>query len=205
VSEGIALLLEGVEPALVENAGRLAGMPVGPLALADEVSLELIDKIAKQTEADLGDAYVPPPSAPVVTKLVHELGRIGKKAGSGFYDYPEGESKRLWPGLRELYPPKDGGPTADALGQRLLAIQAVETIRCLEEGVITHPADADIGSILGWGFAPFHGGVLSYVDTIGPRVFLERCEALARAHGARFEPPKTLRAMAEVGRRFHGA
>lgn len=202
VNEGIGMLLDGVEPARIEHAGKQAGMPVGPLALADEVSLELITRIAKQTEADMGSAYVRPPSAPVVEKLV-ELGRIGKKAGQGFYAYPEGESKRLWSGLIELFPPAEVQPSPQELGERLLTIQAVETIRCMDEGVVTHPADADIGSILGWGFAPFHGGVLSYADTVGLPELLARCEALAARHGDRFAPPEGLRARVAEGRRFH--
>ena len=202
VGEGVALLLEGVEPALIENAGRIAGMPVGPLALADEVSLELMVKVQKQTAEDLGDDYVSPPSAPVLSKMVGDLKRMGKKCREGFYDYPEGRPKHLWRGLRELFPVAPEQPRAEDVAQRLLAVQALETLRCLDEGVLQHPADADVGSILGWGFCPFYGGVLSYVDTVGAETLVRRCDALAQVHGERFRVPERLRRLAADGGRI---
>ncbi len=202
VAEGLSLLLEGVPPALIENAGRRAGMPVGPLALADEVSLELVARVEAATEADLGPAYVAPPSAPVVRALM-ERGRVGKKVGAGFYDYPAGEHKRLWPGLADLFPAAPEAFSAEALGERLLLVQAIEAVRCLEEGVLDHPADADVGSILGWGFPPFTGGVLSYLDGLGLPEALARAEVLAARHGARFSPPEGMRTRAAAGAKFH--
>ncbi len=205
VGEGIAMLGEGVAPALIENAGRLAGMPIGPLAVADEVSIELMYNIMKQTRADLGDAYRPGPSEPIVARFVEEFGRPGKKAGKGFYDYPEGGEKRLWPELGRHFPPAADQPDVEEVKKRLLYVQGVESARCLEEKVVTDPRDADVGSVLGWGFAPFHGGVMSMIHTIGIDAFVAECERLAEVHGERFSPPALLRDMAARGDRLYAA
>jgi 3-hydroxyacyl-CoA dehydrogenase/enoyl-CoA hydratase/3-hydroxybutyryl-CoA epimerase len=204
VQEGIAMLGEGVVPALIDNAGRMAGMPVGPLALADEVSLELMDRIGRQTKADLGDDYVAHPAEAVTNTMVHELERIGKKASAGFYAYPDDGQKHLWPGLAEHFPAADDQPDVQHVIKRMLHIQAIESARCLEEGVLLAAGDGDVGSILGWGFCPQHGGVFSYIDTVGVRAFVQECDALAEAHGERFSPPKILRDMAEKGESFFG-
>ena len=204
VREGLALLADGVAPALIENAGKMAGMPVGPLAMADEVSIDLMYKIGKQTREDMGDDYVPVPGDDLVQKMVEDLGRMGKKVAKGFYDYPEKGSKRLWPGLAEHCPPKPEQPDVEEVKKRLMYIQSVETARCMEEGVITEKRDADVGSIMGWGFPPFRGGVLSLVDTIGIVDFVADCDRLAQAHGPRFSPPKLLRDMAAKGEGFYG-
>jgi len=203
VAEGLALLGEGVKPALIENAGRIAGMPVGPLALADEVSMSLMHHIQTQTKADLGDKYRAGPADGVAAKFVEELKRPGKKAGKGFYDYPEDGKKRLWPGLAEAYPPADAQPELDEIVKRMMYVQSIETARCLEENVVMSPEDADVGSILGWGFAPFHGGVCSMIDSVGIEDFVAECDRLAQAHGERFTPPQTLRDMAAEGRGFY--
>ncbi|GAB2860544.1 3-hydroxyacyl-CoA dehydrogenase NAD-binding domain-containing protein [Pseudoduganella ginsengisoli] len=202
VLEGLALLAEGVAPALIENAGLQAGMPVGPLALTDEVSSELIVKIDRQTRADLGAAYQPRPGHQVAARMV-ELGRIGKKAGQGFYDYPDGGSKRLWPGLAEQYPRAAVQPDVAQLVERLITVQAVETVRCMEEGVLMNARDADVGAILGWGFPPFRGGPLSEIDTVGAAGFVQRCERLAASHGPRFAVPALLKTMAADGQAFY--
>src|SRR5690606_5333989 len=141
--EGIRMLAEGVNPALTENVAKQAGMPVGPLAVTDEVSLELSWHITQQTKADLGNAYVGSPADDVVRLFVEELGRKGRKAGAGFYDYPEGQEKRLWPGLAEYFPRAAVQPEPAEVRKRLLYSQALETVRCVDEGVVTHPADAD--------------------------------------------------------------
>jgi 3-hydroxyacyl-CoA dehydrogenase/enoyl-CoA hydratase/3-hydroxybutyryl-CoA epimerase len=203
VNEGLAMLAEGVTPALIENGGRLAGMPVGPLAIADEVSLELIHRVREQTKLDLGDKYQPGPGEPVITTFVEELGRLGKKAGKGFYAYPDEGPKRLWPGLGEHYPPAADQPDVEAVKRRFLYIQAVESARCLEENVLTAAEDADVGSILGIGYPPFTGGVMSFVDGIGVAEFVAECDRLAQAHGPRFAPPKLLRDMAEKDESFY--
>jgi 3-hydroxyacyl-CoA dehydrogenase/enoyl-CoA hydratase/3-hydroxybutyryl-CoA epimerase len=202
-NEGMTLLKEGVNPALIENVARQAGMPVGPLAVADEVAIELAYKVMKQTETDLGKAYKHPTSYDVVKKFVLELDRKGKRSGKGFYEYPEGGRKHLWEGLGDLYPLAATQPSPEEVKTRLLYIQALETARCMEEGVVTHPEDADIGSIFGWGFPPYTGGTLSFIDTVGLEKFVSECDRLAKAYGDRFEVPDWLRARARKGERFY--
>ena len=202
--EGITLLAEGVNPALIENVAKHAGMPVGPLAVTDEVSLELSYHVMRQTRKDLGDAYRPSAADAVVTRFVEEFDRRGKRFGKGFYDYPEGAKKHLWPGLAEHYPLAAEQPAPDEVRKRLLYVQALETVRCMEEGVLTHPADADIGSVFGWGFPPYTGGTLSFIETVGLAEFIREADRLARAYGERFAVPKTLRGMAERGETFYG-
>lgn len=198
------MLAEGVNPALIENVAKHAGMPVGPLAVTDEVSLELAYKIGKQTKADLGDAYIETPADAVMEKMVAQLDRRGKRFGAGFYDYPDNGKKILWPGLTEHFPVSDDQPTADEVKTRLLYVQAIDTARCLEEGVLTHPADGDIGSVFGWGFPPYTGGTLSLIETVGLPEFVAEADRLAKRHGARFEVPGGLRAMAESGETYYG-
>jgi 3-hydroxyacyl-CoA dehydrogenase/enoyl-CoA hydratase/3-hydroxybutyryl-CoA epimerase len=193
VKEGMELLAEGVKPALIENAAKMAGMPVGPLAVHDEVTIDLSYKILMQTKKDLGDDFVPAQADEVVRHFQEDLERKGKRFGAGFYEYPEGARKYLWPGLEEEYPPSDQQPDLDYIQKRLLYVQSVETARCMEEDVVPEPADADVGSILGWGFPPWTGGTLSLIDTIGLETFVEECTALAERHGPRFAPPDWLR------------
>jgi 3-hydroxyacyl-CoA dehydrogenase/enoyl-CoA hydratase/3-hydroxybutyryl-CoA epimerase len=202
-AEGMKMLEEGVNPALIENVARQAGMPVGPLAVSDEVTLELQYKVIKQTEKDLGAKYVKPVSYDVLHKFVEELKRIGRRGGHGFYEYPEGGKKFLWPGLSKIYPPAAVQPTRDEVRKRLLFIQALETARCFEEGVLTHPADADLGSILGWGFPAYTGGSLSFIDTIGIAQFTQECNRMAKRYGPRFKPSRWLTARAKAGQKFH--
>lgn len=203
--EGMLMLTEGINPALIENAGKMTGMPMPPLALSDEVALDLIYKVGKQTAKDLGDAYQPTAVDPMIEKLVVQLGRLGKKAGKGFYDYPADGKKRLWPGLAEFAARAAEQPSVDDLKKRFLYIQALEAARCYEENVVTAPEDADVGAILGWGFAPWSGGPLSLIDTAGLEAFVAECDRLAQAHGPRFAPSALLRTMAEKGETFYGA
>jgi 3-hydroxyacyl-CoA dehydrogenase/enoyl-CoA hydratase/3-hydroxybutyryl-CoA epimerase len=203
--EGIRMLAEGVNPALIENVAKQAGMPVGPLAVTDEVSLELSWHITEQTKADLGDAYVASPADDVVQLFVEKLGRKGRRAGAGFYDYPEDGPKRLWPALAEHFPRAVQQPPPEEIRERLLYVQALETVRCLDEGVITHPADADVGSVFGWGFPPYTGGTLSFIETVGLPTFVAEADRLAETYGARFAVPGSLRKMAAEGRTFYGA
>jgi 3-hydroxyacyl-CoA dehydrogenase/enoyl-CoA hydratase/3-hydroxybutyryl-CoA epimerase len=204
LNEGMAMLREGVKPALIENAARLAGMPVGPLALADEVQLELLARIARQTKEDLGARYAEPPGAAVLALMVDILKRTGRKAGKGFYDYPpDGSGRRLWPGLAEHFPVAAQQPVVEEVKHRLLYIQSLETARCMAEGVLVHVEDADVGSILGFGFPPYLGGTLSHIDTVGVGAFLARCKRLAKAYGPRFLPPKLLRDMAKANKSFY--
>ena len=205
VKEGMALLEEGVSPVLIDKAGLIAGMPVGPLALADEVSIELVHKIAAQTKKDLGAAYVDSAADRVGALMVEKLGRLGKKIGKGFYDYPEGGQKHISPELAAHYPVKPDAeqPSVEQLVERLILVQCADTVRCLEEGVLKAPIDADIGSILGWGFPPFRGGPLGWIHTIGIDKTVADLERLTEAHGKRFAVPQRLRDMATKGERFY--
>ena len=200
--EGLAMLAEGVTPTLIESAGLQAGMPVGPLALTDEVSAELCVKVDQQTRSDLGATYRQPVGIEVAQQLV-ALGRIGKKCGHGFYDYAAGGKKALWPGLAEQFPVAPEQPALDALVQRLVAIQSLESARCLAEGVVTTARDADVGSVLGWGVPPFRGGTISHIHSTGVAAFVGQCDALAALHGERFKPPQSLRDMATRGKSFY--
>jgi 3-hydroxyacyl-CoA dehydrogenase/enoyl-CoA hydratase/3-hydroxybutyryl-CoA epimerase len=207
VSEGMALLEEGVPPALIDKAGLIAGMPVGPLALADEVSIELIYKVAQQTRADLGSAYVERAADRVASKMAADLGRLGRKSSAGFYDYPtDGQqhaTKRLWPGLSEQFPVKAEQPALEEIIERLILVQSVETARCLEEKVLRAAIDADVGAILGWGYPPFRGGPIGWLHTLGPVQAVAALERLAAKCGPRFAPPQILRDMAAKAERFY--
>ena len=191
---------------MIENVGRMAGMPVGPLSLTDEVAVDLAWKILKATEADLGADAIDPAQRALLSEIVEKRGRYGRKNAKGFYDYPEKDKKRLWPGLADLQTIHRDPDTIDIeeLKQRLLTIQALETARCFEEGVLTDVREADVGSILGFGFAPYSGGTLTYIDMIGAKAFVARCDQLAAAHGARFEPSPLLRDLAATGETFYG-
>jgi 3-hydroxyacyl-CoA dehydrogenase / enoyl-CoA hydratase / 3-hydroxybutyryl-CoA epimerase len=203
IHEGLAMLSEGVAPALIENAAKQAGMPVGPLALLDEVTLDLPLKIIAQAEAEEGTAYTRPCGFDAAQRMV-AAGRSSRKAGGAFYEYPESAPKHLWPGLTTLFPQTAQQPDVEALKQRFLYIQALETARCLDEGVLTHPVDGDIGSVLGWGFPTWTGGTLSLIDTVGLAEFIARCELLAQAHGPRFSPGEGLRARLARGATITG-
>ncbi|MBI5442596.1 MAG: enoyl-CoA hydratase/isomerase family protein [Deltaproteobacteria bacterium] len=204
VQEGMALLAEGVAPALIENAGRIAGMPVGPLALMDEVAIDLVWKVEKQTRADLGVTHVPHPGMEVARQLSETLGRHGRKAGRGFYEYPAGGQKHLWPGLAEHYPARADQPALEDVIDRLVLIQSVEAARCLQEKVLRRAADADVGAILGWGYPAFRGGPLAWIDTYGVEEFAARCEDLAKAH-PRFALPKLLKELVAEGKGIYSA
>src|SRR5665647_371261 len=206
IREGHLMLAEGVPAAMIENVGRMAGMPVGPLSLNDEVAVDLAWKILKATEADLGAAAVDPRQKMLLEELVEKRGRFGRKNGKGFYDYPPNAPKKLWPGLAELQKKKLDPEKIDVeeLKLRLLGMQALETARCFEEKVLTDVREADVGSILGFGFAPFSGGTLSYIDMMGTKKFVALCRALETKYGARFAPCKLLIEMADRGESFYG-
>jgi 3-hydroxyacyl-CoA dehydrogenase / enoyl-CoA hydratase / 3-hydroxybutyryl-CoA epimerase len=206
IREGHLLLSEGVPPAMIENVARAAGMPVGPLALNDEVAVDLAWKILQATEADLGPRSVDPRQKAVLEQMVDKLGRNGRKNRKGFYDYPEQGPKRLWPGLAELQAKRLAPDDVDVneLKARLLGIQALETARCFEEHVLTDVREADVGSILGFGFAPFSGGTLSYIDMMSVSAFVEQCRKLEAKYGARFKPAQLLVDMAAKGESFYG-
>ncbi|HSF79482.1 MAG TPA: 3-hydroxyacyl-CoA dehydrogenase family protein, partial [Steroidobacteraceae bacterium] len=195
-------LAEGIEPALIENAARMAGFPVGPLAVSDEVTLELQWKITRQTEQDLGARFVKPVGHEVLEKMVG-LGRLGRRQGGGFYDYPAGEPKHLWGGLKQHWKASAEQPPVEEVVKRFLFIEALESARCFEEGVISHAADADLGSILGIGYPAWTGGALSYIDTFGVPEFVAECQRLSRRYGPRFKPTRSLKKMAAAGQRFY--
>lgn len=203
VMEGIALLSEGVHPRAIEVAGQQAGMPMPPLALQDEVSLSLALHVMDQARSDLeaaGQAWREHPAEGALRQMA-ALGRIGKKAGMGFYDWSD-EGRQLWPGLAGLFPLAAEQPPQAELIDRLMLVQANEAARCLEEGVLRSVADANIGSIFGWGFAPFQGGALQFINAMGLPAFVARCRELAARHGDHFEPAPLLVRMAERGERF---
>ncbi len=205
VYEGMAMLQEGVSPALIENAAKMAGMPVGPLAVADEVTIDLQWKVIRQTEADLGRKFVKPAAYDVVKTFVEDLKRPGRRFGAGFYDYPKDAKKHLWPGLKDVFPLAPVQPDVAEVEKRLLYMQALETTRCMEEGVVTTAAEADLGSILGWGFPAWTGGTLSFIDTVGIREFVAECERMSKRYGKRFKPSKWLKERAERNESFHGS
>ncbi len=207
-AEGLEMLLEGVPAPMIETAAKMAGMPVGPLSLSDEIALDLVLKIMKATEADLGPNAVDQEQKKLIVEIVEKQGRLGRKNGKGFYDYPEkGKGqKSLWAGIAALQPKKLDPDTIDVeeLKQRFLAVQAVEAARTVEDHVVVDPREADVGSILGFGFAPFTGGTLSYIDFMGTKNFVELCHKLEAKYGSRFAPPKLLEDMAKTGETFYG-
>ena len=206
IHEGHIMLIEGVPPAMIENVAKMAGMPVGPLALNDEVGLDLALKIIEATKRDLGPAAIDFAQENLLKTMVAGRGRFGRKNGKGFYDYPAQGAKTLWPGLDAFQPTKRDPDTIDIaeLKQRFLVTQAVEAARVIEEGVVTDPREADVGSIIGFGFAPFTGGTLSYIDGMGAAAFVALCERLRQKYGERFAPPKLLLELAETGESFYG-
>ena len=212
IDQGLTLLSEGVSPALIENASRMAGMPMGPMELMDMTAIDLGYKIMTQTKRDLGDAYVETPADPITTRM-YELGRYGRKTKTGFYDYGDDKSKKLWPDLDQFAVsgvlPEERQPDVTLVQERILFCQALEAARCMEENVVEDPREADVGSILAWGFAPFTGGVLSYIDSYGATsiggpsgvaAFVARADELrAIAPGPVFEVPQLLRDLAARG------
>ncbi|HMN79725.1 MAG TPA: 3-hydroxyacyl-CoA dehydrogenase NAD-binding domain-containing protein [Burkholderiaceae bacterium] len=196
--EAMTMLAEGVEPALIENAGRLSGMPMPPLALIDEFSIELLHKAMKQARIDQGRGYVEQPQDRVLITMVETLARPGRKAGRGFYDYPADGRRRLWPGLAQQWPRAAVQPTLETVRNRLMYAQSLEAARCVEDGVVG-PRDADVGSLLGWGFPAALGGVLGQIDTVGTAAFVRACDELARHLPQRYAVPASLRRSAESG------
>ena len=197
VQEGCAMLAEGIPAAVIENAARQAGMPVGPLEVIDQTSLSLSLAVMEQTIADLKAEGKPlPPEHPgqkVIVKMVKELNRPGRAAGGGFYDYPKDGKKTLWPELAKIFGKPGVKWELQEMKDRILYRQAIEAARCLEEGVLTTMHDANIGSIFGIGFPAWTGGALQYVNSVGVKKFVERADELAKKYGERFAPPKLLR------------
>lgn len=196
VNEALAMLGEGVEPASIEQAGSQAGYPAPPLQLSDELNLELMHKIAVATRKAVegaGGTYVPHPAEAVVEKMI-ELGRPGRLKGAGFYEYVDGKRTRLWPGLREAFKSGSSRPPLQDMIDRMLFAEALETQKCLDEGVLTSTADANIGSIMGIGFPPWTGGSAQFIvgyqgpAGTGKEAFVVRARELAAKYGDRFLP-----------------
>jgi len=205
VMEGCAMLEEGIPAAVIENAARLAGMPVGPLAVIDETSLSLSVHVMEQTAADLkaeGRAAVAPPGQDVIVRMVKEFKRPGRAGGAGFYDYAPGKRKTLWPELDRIFGRADARYSMDELKERFLYRQAIETARCLEEGVLESVHDANIGSIFGIGFPAWTGGALQFINHVGVAAFAARADALTKTYGERFTPPSIVREKARRGEAF---
>jgi 3-hydroxyacyl-CoA dehydrogenase/enoyl-CoA hydratase/3-hydroxybutyryl-CoA epimerase len=203
VNEGVRMLQEGVTPALIENAAKLVGMPLGPLQLTDETSIDLGVKIAKATKSAMGDAY--DDTADELIFWMADEGRLGRKTKAGFYDYDEkGKRQGLWSGLTARYAPADEQPDLVDVQHRLLFSQVLEAVRALEEGVLMDIREGDVGAILGWGFAPWSGGPFSWLDILGAPYAAERCDELTEIHGERFACPTLLRDMADKGQTFYG-
>jgi 3-hydroxyacyl-CoA dehydrogenase/enoyl-CoA hydratase/3-hydroxybutyryl-CoA epimerase len=191
------MLAEGIDPQTIEQAAAQAGYPAPVLQLMDELTLTLPRRIRDEARAAAGDGYVPHPAEAVLDRMVDEFDRKGRSSGAGFYEYEGGRRTRLWPGLRTAF-----GANHDVdvheLAERMLVVEAVETQRCLDEGVLTSVADANVGSLLGIGYPPWTGGVVQYVEGFpgGVAGFVARADALADEHGERFRPPESLRAKA---------
>ncbi|MFY9238253.1 MAG: 3-hydroxyacyl-CoA dehydrogenase NAD-binding domain-containing protein [Roseovarius sp.] len=203
INEGLRMVAEGVTPALIDNAARQLGFPVGPLQLVDETSIDLGAKIARATKAAMGDAY-PDAAVDEVIFWMEGEGRLGRKSGAGFYDYDD-KGKRLgyWPGLAAKYPVTPAQPDLIEVQHRLMFAQVLEAVRALEEGVLEDIREGDVGAILGWGFAPWSGGPFAWLDMIGTPYAAVRCKELAEAHGARFAPPALLVEMADKAQSFY--
>ena len=201
--EGMAMLADGIHPAMIENVGRMSGMPMGTLEVLDSVGLDTPLKVMRQTKKDLGVNTPPDDSEKFLMWVVEENGRLGRKNGKGFYDYDaSGKRLRIWPELVASRAWKTDA-NVDEMKHRFLTLQALEAAKCFEEGVITDPRDAEVGAILGWGCAPFTGGPVSYIDTLGTKKFVAQCEDFAKKYGDRFTPNKLLREMAEKGQTFY--
>jgi 3-hydroxyacyl-CoA dehydrogenase/enoyl-CoA hydratase/3-hydroxybutyryl-CoA epimerase len=204
--EAHAMVMEGVPAPMIENAAKMAGMPVGPLALNDEVGIDLSWKILQAAKNDLGANAVDPAQEKLIEAMAVKQGRLGRKNGKGFYDYPANGPKSLWPGLTSIVGKQLDPDTISVkdLRDRYLFTVAIEAARCLFEGIVTDPREADVGSILGFGYAPYTGGAISLIDGMGLKAFVARAKTLAAKYGPRFEPGDKLSAMAERGETFYG-
>jgi 3-hydroxyacyl-CoA dehydrogenase / enoyl-CoA hydratase / 3-hydroxybutyryl-CoA epimerase len=210
INEAVAMLAEGVHPVTIERAGEKAGYPAAPLQLMDELTLTLPRKIAAEFKAAIereGGTYEAHPAQEVLDRMVEEFGREGKSAGAGFYDYEDGKRTKLWPGLVEHFRKEDVSLPQEDLVERMLFAEAIETVKCFDEGVLITPQDANIGSIFGIGFPAWTGGVVQYIDQYpgGTTGFVARCKELADRYGERFQPPASLAAKAESGEPYRSA
>jgi len=205
LNEAMIMVSEGVNPSLIENAAKQMGMPVAPLQLTDETSLELGHRIMSATKAQMGESYVGTGADDVITTLYESEGRAGRKNGKGFYDYDEkGKRTMLWPDLAAHFPVSEEQPDFEEIKNRLLLAQVLEAVRAKEEDVLVDIREGDVGAILGWGFAPWSGGPPSWIDLTGPQEVVAICDALKAKYGERFEAPALLREIASNGETFYG-
>ncbi|MCX8227543.1 MAG: 3-hydroxyacyl-CoA dehydrogenase family protein, partial [Sulfitobacter sp.] len=203
-NEGARMVTEGVAPQLVDHAAQLLGFPVGPVQLTDETSIDLGAKIARATKAAMGNAY-PASQADDLIFWMEDLGRLGRKANAGFFDYDDkGKRQGYWKGVHDKFPLADEQPDLRDVQDRLMFSQVLEAVRALEEGVLEDIREGDVGAILGWGFAPWSGGPFSWLDIIGAPYAAERCDQLTEKFGDRFKCPDLLREMADKGQTFYG-
>ncbi|MCF6322370.1 MAG: 3-hydroxyacyl-CoA dehydrogenase NAD-binding domain-containing protein [Rhizobiaceae bacterium] len=205
MSEAYNMLIEGIPAPMIETVAKMAGMPIGPLSLNDETAIDLSHKILHQTIRDMGEKAVDPRHVELVDNLVENHGRLGRKNLKGFYDYPDKPKKKhLWHGLKDLYPQQDPDEVdVEEIKNRFRATIALEAARCVEEGVVVDVREADIGSILGFGFAPFTGGAISYIDGMGSTAFVDMCKKLQKKYGKQFKPNKLLLQMAQSDEKFY--
>lgn len=200
VLEAMTLLQEGQAPATIEHAALKAGMRLAPLAIADRIGLPFILKIEQLMQTD--EDYEPHPAIAILERMVEEFARKGQINQAGFYEYQKGQRHRLWPELNEHFPLSVPQLSHEEMSDRLLFVQCIETVECMEKGIIKKAANANLASIHAWGFVPFKGGVLQFINDYGLPAFVERCDALAAQYGSRFAPPQLLRTMAAAGEAF---
>ncbi len=205
LNEAMLMVKEGINPALIENAAKQLGMPVGPLALTDETSLSLGWMLVQSTKKELGADYKPNGVEDLLEKMVDGLGRQGRKSGGGFYEYPENGKKHLWKGLQDHFPLAADQPSLEETKERILYAQLIPAAQCYADEIVFDPQSADLGAIFGWGFAPWTGGPMSHIDTIGLDSFVRKADSLAQKYGERFNPPQKFRDMAEQGETLYKA
>ncbi len=204
--EAMLMISEGVSMTLIENAAVHMGMPIGPLAVVDETTLKLGYDVMQSTKEELGDEYKPSGNEELFELMVNKLGRSGRRFGGGFYDYDDkGNKKGLWKGITDHFPLAEVQPSVEEVQQRLMFIQLIATAQCYHEEVVSDPQSADLGAIFGWGFAPWTGGPMSHIDTMGVDNFVRIADNLAQQHGERFNPPMSFRDKADKGETFYKA
>ena len=193
ILEGIQMLQEGYAPALIENLGVQSGMPNGALALADELSLPLVLRYEQQAAKHYGTKYIQHPAAQLLSTMINDLNRQGKQHRAGFYEYEEGKPQHLWPELGAHFPNTKTDYSREHLIERFLFAQVIEAVWCLQEGIIHSVAEANLGSIFGWGFPGFKGGVIQFISDYGKTAFIAKCEEYEALFGPRFKAPKLLK------------
>lgn len=199
ILEGITMLQEGYPPALIENLGQKAGMPKGALGLADDLGLELVLKYEQQAAMHYGNQYMRHPAVDVLHKMLSELHRPGRNKRLGFYAYEEENERQLWPELREHFPPADQTYDREEIMERFLFVQVIEAVWCMQEKVIRSVSEANLGSVWGWGFPAYRGGVIQFVNDYGLEAFMAKCKLYQKTYGPRFRVPKVLPILLEEG------